>query len=1043
MWGARGVPRLRPARAPSTLLDSMAVHDLRSAAPRLAGFVFLLGGLLGGCDNPACIFSSDGCTGATGGTLGENAATFPADGEWISPAKPSVLGFFPSAGSIGVDGHSPIVFVFSESMSPLNGAPEGGDDLASAFELTTTTGVPLPFSDAALTGDGRVLALTTSIPLPADSTFSILLKADAVVVDRTGQELQVPLNGVFGSFATPAVARPTPSVVATWPQDNATGQSQTSEIVVVFDRPMQVSTVDTSSFAVTVGGVPPPSNPVPHVVPLGSGGEARVFAWRSVDGRGLPVELGPSADVRVTLSPLGHQIKDTDGGILDAQNFEFTTAAFPAPVSAAITSVPTDAIGIAQISGPADLAVQVNLAGTLAGDTLVLTMIGGSPGVAVDPPLIAIQREVPLGAPSPSFTMTADEIDLLASSSPVKARLADGTIGFAFQIRRGLTTSPVRMLDVDTTQDGVQSPLLDTTPPHVVGLGAAGTSLVTLRSDLTDVAIFGRANERLTKALVTTALGDNEITPGVVPPVVGSDDVGTFIAAPVRLGVVAPTDLPLDFTLTIYDRAMNSGVAQSSVSDTTDGFRQLGASGPGTPLPGGNVTVEVFDATTFAPVTGAEVYVHQERLGSVAAVNTVPVMTGAGGLATLAAASTGTTIVTVRKTGYELFTFQGVPTSRLGIPLSPLSPPGSATGTVGPVSTSEASDLNTYTRSATDSRSLETEDVLFPVASCAAGGDPSSFECPFGPIPVQPGRLGAQTAVTVRFPTSLAFYSALTFLKTGSLALPVPAVLAGATSVTNVPVPFLLDDGTIDPEELPIDAPAQMLSTAAWPSLAGAPIVTIEAASPGLSAAVTLGQGVVFDDSPPAGSWIVRAAYPGNADGIQDFSGDRLGKLVIDGTIEADLFLGVSVADAAGNRADARPRFSALTGILVPPATPVLPATPITPNAGGQALDLTFPDVLPDSVSPPGRGVYRVRLEDSAGARWTVYVADPSDSAGPNVVVRLPELGGVFPLASGSAECRISGWSVPGLDLARFLWTDLARDHEVSFHSAAQTVSLP
>jgi hypothetical protein len=1021
----------------------MAVHDLRSAAPRLAGFVFLLGGLLGGCDNPACIFSSDGCTGATGGTLGENAATFPADGEWISPAKPSVLGFFPSAGSIGVDGHSPIVFVFSESMSPLNGAPEGGDDLASAFELTTTTGVPLPFSDAALTGDGRVLALTTSIPLPADSTFSILLKADAVVVDRTGQELQVPLNGVFGSFATPVVARPTPSVVATWPQDNATGQSQTSEIVVVFDRPMQVSTVDTSSFAVTVGGVPPPSNPVPHVVPLGSGGEARVFAWRSVDGRGLPVELGPSADVRVTLSPLGHQIKDTDGGILDAQNFEFTTADFPAPVSAAITSVPTDAIGIDQISGPADLAVQVNLAGTLAGDTLVLTMIGGSPGVAVDPPLIAIQREVPLGAPSPSFTMTADEIDLLASSSPVKARLADGTIGFAFQIRRGLTTSPVRMLDVDTTQDGVQSPLLDTTPPHVVGLGAAGTSLVTLRSDLTDVAIFGRANERLTKALVTTALGDNEITPGVVPPVVGSDDLGTFIAAPVRLGVVAPTDLPLDFTLTIYDRAMNSGVAQSSVSDTTDGFRQLGASGPGTPLPGGNVTVEVFDATTFAPVTGAEVYVHQERLGSVAAVNTVPVMTGAGGLATLAAASTGTTIVTVRKTGYELFTFQGVPTSRLGIPLSPLSPPGSATGTVGPVfyvrgersqhlhaerdGLAQPRDGGRAVPGRELHRGRRSLELRMPVrADPRPAGAPRSPDRGHGAVPDEP-------RVLLR------------------ADLPEDRVARAAGAGR----PRRRDQrherpGPVPPRrrhDRPRGAPDRRSGPDAVDGRLAEPRRRADrhdrGREPGLSAAVTLGQGVVFDDSPPAGSWIVRAAYPGNADGIQDFSGDRLGKLVIDGTIEADLFLGVSVADAAGNRADARPRFSALTGILVPPATPVLPATPITPNAGGQALDLTFPDVLPDSVSPPGRGVYRVRLEDSAGARWTVYVADPSDSAGPNVVVRLPELGGVFPLASGSAECRISGWSVPGLDLARFLWTDLARDHEVSFHSAAQTVSLP
>ncbi len=1007
--------------------------------------------IVAGCDNPACVFSANGCNGTGGsGSVGGNPASIPVDGEWISPASPSVLAALPPD-NVVAGSKTPVVVVFSESMSPDVGSatapppalpPAGALD--GAFELSTTNGAQLPFSSGALTGNGRVLVLATSVPLPASSTFSLVQQTGSVVVDRTGQALTGPVGGVFGSFTIPATDPPNPSVVTTWPQDQSTSQSGKTEIVVVFDRPIDPSTVDTDSFAVSIGGSPPPNDPPPHALDLGNGADNRVWVWQSVDAQGHPVDLGESANVTVTLSPLGHQIRDTTGANVAARNFTFTTAAFPAPVSAAITSVPNDAIGIDEISGPADLAVQVSLSGAQAGDFLTLTMFGSNPGTPINPPLMALRREVALVAPFDSFTMTADEIDLLASSSPVKGRFADGTVAFAFQLRRGSVSSPVKLLDVDATTAGAQSPILDTVPPTVVALGAAGASTTTLRSDARDLVVFGRASEKISKALVTTALGDNESTSGVVPVVVGSTDAGTFVAAPIRLGVVDPTNLPLDFTLTVYDRALNSGVVQSSPTDPSDGFRQVGASGPGTALPGGNVNVEVFDAVTLAPIQGAEVFVHRDRLGSVGAVNTVAVLTDVNGMATLAAAPSGNTIVTVRKAAYDLFTFQAVPTSRVSVPLTVTGlPAGHVSGTVGPVASSDATDLNTYTRAATDSRQLDTADPFAPVASCTPTGGPTEFECPFGPFDVVPGRIGAQSAVTVRFPANLGSYSPLTFLKTASVVLPVPPVPPSGSSVTNVPIPFLLDDGTLDPEELPIDAPGQTLSTDLWPTFAGTPEVTVEATSPGLAGTVIVGRGVAFDASPPAGSFLVRAAYPGAADGIVDFPGDRLGSLVVAGTIDADLFIGAEVADTAGSRATARPRFSRQTGLLEPPALPVLAANPIAPNSGGEALDLTFPDVLPDAVSPPGRGIYRVRITDATGLSWTLYVPDPPDAAGGNVVVHLPNLGGVFPLVSGSAQIAISGWSVPGLDLTRFLWTDIDREHDLSFHLVAQTRSLP
>src|SRR5262249_39584333 len=152
---------------------------------------------------------------------------------------------------------------------------------------------------------------------------------------------------------------------------------------------------------------------------------------------------------------------------------------------------------------------------------------------------------------------------------------------------------------------------------------------------------------------------------------------------------------------------------------------------------------------------------------------------------------------------------------------------------------------------------------------------------------------------------------------------------------------------------------------------------------------------------------------------------DQLGRLVTDGTIDPDLLLGVQVADVAGNRGGARPRFSLSTGNLAPPVPPSLSASPITPNPGGQALDLRFPDALPDAVSPFRDGIYRVDITHAVGRTWTIYTPDIPDSAGPNLDVHLPDLAGVFPLASGTASCRISGWTWPNLDLARFLWSDL------------------
>jgi hypothetical protein len=286
-------------------------------------------------------------------------------------------------------------------------------------------------------------------------------------------------------------------------------------------------------------------------------------------------------------------------------------------------------------------------------------------------------------------------------------------------------------------------------------------------------------------------------------------------------------------------------------------------------------------------------------------------------------------------------------------------------------------------------------------------------------------------------------YTALTFLKTAEIHLPIAPAEAGGDQEAHLALGALLDAATLVPEERPLDTPIHLASTANWPGLPTAPTVVVEATSPGIPGAVAVGRGIAFNDALPPDTWTVRAAYPGAADGIQDAPDDALGRLVTAGTLDPDLLLRFEVEDAAGNRGGARPRLSVASGALAVPAAPVLPTNPATPNAGGMSFDLGFPDVLPDVLSPPGRGLYRIELTDTAGRRWILYRPDRSDVQGPNVIVHVPNLAGVFPLAPGALSCRISAWSWPTLDLSNFLWSDVDREHDLFVHAVAQSFTPP
>ena len=995
-----------------------------------------------GCDDPGCVFGGN-CfdSGGPGAGLGANPASIPQDGATILPGAPTVVDHFPEG--VDADSQTPIVIVFSEAMSQQN--------LNIAFRLVGTgiASGDVPTASA-LVGDGRVLVMLPITQLQPSVLYEIRYRDNVNFQDLTGQAVVQPTNTLIGTFTTAAEDGIAPKVLATWPPDGATQASPTNEIVVVFDRAISASTVTHSSWVVTVDDVVPAVDPAPQPVTVGTTftSDTRVWRYRPVDAQDALVPFGTGVEVELVLSPPGNAIQDTENTNLLETSISFTTSPFSAPTAATITSSPSDAIGIDQIVGPENLAVRVDLLDAIAGDVLEIYLFGTKQDEPnpENAPLAALLREVPLDNPAGSVTLTADELGLRLSDDPLKGVFADGEVAFAFQIRRGAQRSPLKLLDVDAVEEGPQHPVLDTVRPVLVGLSTTGGIVTSFSSDVRDVVLVGRASEPIRAALVETPLGANTPTPAVPPPVAGADDdseLGTaaeetagdlFVAAPVALGIVPPAAQPLDYDLTIYDRAFNTAATPTF----SGAFTQLGASGPGTALPGGSIAVRVYDASTLSPLVGARVTTHANVGGVVAFVDSLTT-DPAGAVAVLAAAA-GETILTVEATGYGLFTFDGVPTDRLDVPLQPESlVDASASGLVATTNP----ELNLYTRNVSDSRSRETATKLFPVALCTPDTVDQRLECPFNGILIRPRQIGVQTAVAYQIPSNPFLYSALTFLKAFELEFPVRQAVGGGAVSNVLELPFLLDDGGLDPEERPIDFPAHVLSSAAYPSLAVSPRISVETTSPGVRGPVVVGAGVAFQDTSVPDAFAVRAAYPGAVDGVQEVPEDLLGRLVSAQTVDGDLRLRAELVDTDGNVAGARPRLSQTNMVLVPPAPSTIdPVVPALPNPGGVSFDLFYSDVLPDSVGEPG--IYRVLVTDSAGRRWTIWRTDRPDADGGGVVhVPFVGPGNTLPLAAGTLRAQISTFAWPGFDPASFLWSDVEREHDLYSHAIRAPFTAP
>lgn len=1002
------------------------------------GWALALLSLLGpACtDNVTCVFTT-GCTNNSGKTS-DNEAELPVDGDRIVDAPPEVEAFFPTGTQIS--GTTPIVVVFTESMRE--------STLQGALDLIPTAagapGQPIRLTQE-LVSDGQVLVLLPQVPEPLEAGgYALVAREGEVLTDLTGQELVLDEDRVLGDFTVPETGPAGLTLVTTFPPSGAAGQSETPEIVVVFDRPVDVTTVTRDSFDVRVNGNDPPNDPPARPLVIGNGPatDSRVFLYRSLLPDGRPAALGTGAEVTVELSPSGDSIEDTDGTILPRKTITFDTQPLSPPLGASLLSDPNDAIGIANLTAGnlEELMVEVELDGAEPGDMLDLLLFGHEKSTQEDPPLVALlPRTVRVSgtAPIQSALFASEDVGL---GDPDDARLEDGSVTFAFRIRRGLNVTPIRVLDLDPDPDTIQDVLLDTQRPEVTELFGTG-EVDEFRSDLRGLSLAGLADEELRSAEVTTPTSNN----GSLAPVVGSQ-ANAFLAAPVDLGLLGGVDTT--YSLVVRDAALNA----SAVVDGA--YKQLGGNGPGSFAPGLAVEVEVFDAGTLAPLAGALVLVHSDLGDGVNFPFFQSGTTVADGRVTVPTqgAPAVDAIVTVVRPSYDLFTLHGLLNTRLSIPLRATNEPtAEAAGVVATNDPLAVAILRDLDQRFDDSRRPVELERGSPGLGCppASGG---VVTCPADEVEIHPNRSGARSFLAGDFMQGEGAFSAGQLLQAFVLGVPFAPVEPDERQVTSLQVESMLIDQDTPPEEEVQAVPAfvfrvdstsgvNLADLADDPTTSGKPFVSVDTRVPGLPGSIAVGLGLAFDlvcAQPGATCWTIRAAFPGAI--------TAAGSLGSTATVDTDPSVRVEARDTPGNTAGVRPRLSSIPAGGPPEEFLALPVpTQLAPvanaSSGGQAFTLSLTHAIDDGRGVPG--LYLVELEDVPGRRWSLWRFDPSGTAPVAIrVVDVADAGGVG-LADGKVTSVVSAYAWAALSGTEFFWTDVEREFELFSRAAPLSFMKP
>ena len=1019
-------PPIAPFAHPARPLPTrrMSFRSLSLFAATAAAFS------LSACDNPACVFGgtcqNQGGAGPGGspGGLGGLGAMAPEEGEILTPTAPTLDAFAPDTGQ--AHPRTPVFLQFSESINE--------NSLEDAFEIQDAAFLqPVPILPPVVVGDGRVVVLIPATPLLEGRSYNVAFTEEQRIADLNGQALGTQSNRLITTLTVDTSNVMDPRVIYAYPNDGSTLESDTSEIVIGFDRPMDPTTFDETSFDVQVGGAPPALDPAPEPLSVGNipgvPTQNQVFIWDPTDGSGRVRSYGADERVVVTLSPNAAQILSEEGDPLPLTETAFTTLEFSAPVAVRkpAGALPEGAFGRADVFGGAAPILEIELGAPAPSSTAAeIYLFGTSP--SNEELLRSLVRVVDIPQGAMMVTASADDLSLLDGAGDVQ--FADGDIQIAVLLRRNALRTGARLFDADPSTETLDTAFFDTSPPTLLGLGPGNGPIDMYVSDVRDFAAVGRASEPVTFAFASVVGGGNNGGSVMNPPetafsssVPGTDDA-LFISAPVPVGALDPNGVPLEYEIVVYDRAFNAS-AVSAIGT----FDQRGVVGPGAAPTGSNVRVRVLDAVTLAPIEDANVYSHQESAGAVSFIASA--MSGMDGRAQVMGAAADATLISVDAAGYDLFTFHGVPRDAVDILLVPTGLAAAAVS--GDVTAAfPTGNFVNSTNVVADTRAVRGA-TLFPTGPCAANPQTVQYECRYGPLPIGPRSLGAASFLATEQTLPQAAFNPLAYMRGFALRAPLAPVDPGEEAV-GVDLDAVDQLVLLPPLNQALAVPEHTLEIGGLTSLGaidGEPEVAIEAVATGLADPLTVGRAIPY--STAATTFTALGAIAGVA--------SPAGMLETRGAIDPDLFMRATVRDMDGNIVEARPRISTGGGMLTPIDVPRLLSPAPGGMAGGFAFNAIVADTLPDSAG--GDGYFRLHLEDSSGRGWTIVHLDTNDAAG-DIVLSVPDLAaqGGSALEMGTIEATVE---VFGADFTRghFLYTDLARERTHYGFAAAVTFQLP
>ncbi len=571
-------------------------------------------------DNAGALFGGGGDPGGGGGGGGGGGTpaadpVAPVAGAVIIDGAPELVAFYPADKSTDVDVKTPLGLWFSESLD-LNQVS------SDSIRLRISGGASsLSFSVSSFNGD-RGFVLNPVADLNADTEYEVFVTED--LVDISGERLKVGSGEVIAKFTTAATATGiAPQIIGSFPPDTSVEQSNTYSLVLLFSKPIDFLGVSAAVSISAPGGVGD------FGVPVISNSEQVVEFPHQDSANDLGINIG--VDVLDTIVDLeaGVQLASTYSASWDSLNF------------APATSIGTNGELFVNLANYSAFPSNINLgASSLTGDvvkleiwdTFGLNHIADASSSVVD-----------------GVTTVAFNADLGDAVLGFPA-FADGPLTIAAWVERSGTSSTVEILSTI---------IQDTNPPVLSQMGPPFTGVSTrMSTDLSNVRPYGKASEPILTVDITYPLGGATSSRSAGPSGDGFF-IGNHFDPGVADGAIA------EFEIRLTDLAGNQMDDPVKCTAYRRGF-------VGAQVSTGDLTVEVVDAQSLAPLPGATIYLEDFQSAFTAAGlrNEDSGATGSDGRNSFSG-RVGLQTITVIMAGYHPFTLLGSTADFVSIPLRP------------------------------------------------------------------------------------------------------------------------------------------------------------------------------------------------------------------------------------------------------------------------------------------------------------------------------------------------------------------------------------